>query len=264
MPKLWSYREFMDWKPVYPKSIIGGGVLREGTKAVMFGMYKSLKSMLGLNLAFSVADGVPWLDLSTAQTSTLYIQAEDPEALFHERFHEMGLNWEGFQGNHDLPIFLHSDLSFKLDSSAGLKRTHELIEQSEAGLLIIDPIYKIMSGSMLDVNHVIHFVDAIDSLISQYNLTVLLLHHTRKSTPMAATVPNTEAAWGADDLYGSVVFPAWFTSVLRVSRKKRPDLQHELLTVNFDVVRYAKRPLEELEVIFDRDTMLFNVPKVVL
>ena len=80
-----SAKEFAEWQPPELKSIIPGGILPLGINAMIWGDQDTFKSWLMLDLAFSVAEGRPWLVFPTEQHKVILINAELPKAGFHER-----------------------------------------------------------------------------------------------------------------------------------------------------------------------------------
>lgn len=253
--KVHEFAEFEDWHPVYPASMLGRGLLYQEGKAILYGRYKSFKSLLALDLSFSVADGVPWLGFNTPAggRNVLYVQSEVPHSLLHKRFFKM---WDGRKDGSSRPvnkIYLATDPYLKLDMTAGYTLLDELIEKTEPGLVILDPVYKLMSGNILDPNSVRGLLDALDGLIAKHEVALMLIAHPRKSA-------MEETEWGSDDLLGSVFFSAWADSIIKVTRHvTKEGKPTNNLTVDFGIARYAEDILEEKEVVLVEDTLQFRL-----
>jgi len=253
-------QEFLAWKPIYPDILIGDGLLYQQNKAILYGKYKSLKSMLTLNLMLSLANGKEWLGFATNPqgASVVYLQLEMPHSLLHKRVVKMIQGWSSkYRAISDStktiqPIWIWSEPYLKLDRPEGIKTVETYLEKYRPGLLILDPLYKLMSGNILDPNSVRTVVDNIDLLIDRYKCAVLLAHHPRKSA-----IDTGDMDWGSDDMLGAAVFSWWADTVMKITRKGEKD-RNVILQLNFDVVRYAEDELEDREVIFNRETLLFD------
>jgi len=254
--KVHGFREFRDWKPVYPPCIIGKGVLYKQGKAMLYGRYKSFKSLLAMYLLTAASDGVPWLGYETPSegVSGLYVQAEMPHSLLHKTFFKMWSGWtKGANGAEPLVLpTLATDFQLRLDMPSGLETLDKLIGERKPGLVILDSVYKMMAGDMRDSDAVRHFLNNMDRLIDKHGFALLLMAHSRKSA-------MEENEWGSDDLLGSVFFSAWADSVIKVTRQVTREGKPTLdLTVDFSVVRYAEELLGEEEVALDEKSLQFR------
>jgi RecA-family ATPase len=252
-----EFKDFIDWKPVYPDSVLGKGLLYQEGKAIMYGRYKSFKSLLSLFLTLCVSDGVPWLGFDTPKggRSTLYLQAEVPHSLMHKGFSKMWGGWTTNGARPSNPMFLWTEPYMKLDTTKGHDRLDQALSATCPELVVIDPVYRFMAGNILDPNSVRGLLDSLDGLIAKHKIALVLVAHPRKSA-------IDEGDWGSDDLLGSVFFSAWADSVIKVTRltTKEGKLTNRM-KVNFDVVRYAEDLLEEQEVILDESNLQFNLSK---
>lgn len=252
-----SIKEMMAWEPTYPDAIIGGGVLYEESRGIMYGKYKSLKSLLAQFMALCIGDGREWLGFKTPSTgcSVLYLQIEMPHRFMKGRTEKMLSQWPGedtAQRAHMLDqIVIWSEPFIKLDTTEGMSLLNKNLVKYTPRLLIVDPLYKAMSGNILDPNSVRSFLDALDRTISVHKCSIFIVSHTRK---------GAFEEWGSDDLLGSVFLSAWADSVIKVTRGDVSPTAPGIIPikVNFDVLRHAEEPIEEMEVLFDSKTMLFE------
>ena len=232
--------DFLAWKPTASISYIGSGLLYEQTRAVIYGRYKSYKSLVVARLALSLANGDPWLGFQTQETgiTALYLQIELSHKMLQTRIKKM---WPG--GNRPkVEPYLWTEHFIKLDTDAGLKQLDDALTKVKPQVLIIDPVYKILSGNILEASSVQKLLDNLDIMIATHNCSVVLVSHTRK---------GTYEEWGSDDLLGSVYFSAWADTLIRLERSTTG------LKATFEVVRHAEVELPSREFILDRDRLDF-------
>lgn len=196
--------------------------------------------MLAIRFCVDVSNGDDWLGFKTTKSSVMYLQLELPNQMLQTRIRKMIVG-----GKQHAPLHLWTEPSIKIDSDVGYKRIKEMIDKFKPQILVVDPIYKIVSGDMLDTRHVQNLVDWIDKLIEECGLSIMLVHHTRKGTFEES---------GSDDMLGSVIFSAWADSVIKVTRKL--DKQ---IVVNFDVVRHAEKEIKAKVLNVDLDLLNFKL-----
>lgn len=250
-----SLREILDQPPYYPHSLVGGGLLYENTKMIIYGRYKSLKSMMGLDLAFALAGGTQWIGFDTPKegSKVLYLQLELSAPLFRSRLTKTWSFRETMMDSELSNSVARKNLHFwtqhwlKIDQPQGVAILDHYLEEIQPDVLIVDPLYKVVTGNLLTVLDMQKLVDALDILIGKHECSVILISHTRKG------LMGMEE-WGSDDLIGSFVFSAWADTVLKVERKGG-----DRLSVKFDVVRHAEEEIEPKEVQFNRDTLELTV-----
>lgn len=233
-----NLRDFLEWEPEFPTPILGKGIMYAGTKVILYGKYKSMKSMIVQRMGLDIANGQPWLGIDTPQNgaSVLYLQLEIPHTLLQRRIKTMTAGrWSTKK-----PIHLWTEHFLKLDTPLGMTKLRKQLTIHRPDVLIIDPIYKVLSGNILDAQSIKGLLDNVDTLIGEFGVTVVLVSHTRK--------PQQEEVigWGSDDLIGSMFFSAWADSVIQVERSQGK------LRLRFDVVRHAEEEIEPLTVNIDK------------
>lgn len=231
--------EFLAWKPEPLKSYIDKGLLYERTRMIIYGKYKSLKSMLVQDLAIALAKGEPWLGINTNPegTSVFYLQLELSEVLWQRRV----VRRIGGEVKTKKDLVFWTEHFLKIDSDTGMGVIREYLDEFKPQVLIIDPLYKVMAGDMSD-NHAIQGVsDSLDKLLNDYRLSIILLHHSRK--PGA----NETKQWGSDNMLGGTLLSAWGDSIIEVNRET------DGLRIDMEVIRHAEEELSAINVRMTKD-----------
>lgn len=237
-----SYQDIMLWRPPPVKDVIGGGILYEGTKLVIFGLPKRHKSVVAQQLAFCVAVGTQWLGFPTERMVVGYVQGEVPRPMFRLRTLKMGRN----QTVPDGYLYFMTDMTLKLDRDSGMKDLCHNIETIKAQLLIVDPIWKFTSGS--EEANLLHFTDNMDYLIKHYGMTIVLIHHARKEK---STMAGDVIDQGGSELRGPVL-EAWADGIIRI----RGDIESDERTLDFEL-RHAEQFVPRMDIKLDRSRLWF-------
>lgn len=164
--------------PTEPPALVKG-VLEEGGKAIISGAPKTYKSFLMISLGLAVATGTEWLGCECEQAPVAYLNLEIGSAQFMRRIFDMasssGLDKNLIKNN------------FKVIEVDGYATMHQfvdcLIDNREiegCKLLIIDPLYKIFSGSENSQEDMAAFFSEIDRVIDALGCTVVVVHHHSK------------------------------------------------------------------------------------
>lgn len=249
--------EFLDWQPEYPEPVIGGGVLYPQGKVFIYGKKDSLKSMTSMGLGMCLVCGYPWANLEIpGGDRVLYLQFEITHPMLHKRVAKMCGAWKQEHGHIQEirdEMLVWSEPFLKLDNNMGRGILIDKLRRYKPTVLIVDPIYKALSGNILDPNSVRTLVDSLDSLIDLFKISLILIHHTRKGSLEDQPTEYDPS----DDMLGSAVFSWWADSIIKVKRKGGMGTK-ETLELTFDKVRHAEETLTKREVIFDRNTLLFH------
>jgi hypothetical protein len=164
--------------PDDPGLVAGGLLIRRGL-GIIGGSAKLGKSSLVLNLVLERAAGQPWLGFATSPGVTLVVQAEIPEPQLQKR---LGIMLKGRALPPVGAVHFVTDRRIKLDRPEGLARLRQIIERLRPDLLILDPLARFMAGDENATRDMGAIVAALDELIQDYDLAVLLVHHTGKQS----------------------------------------------------------------------------------
>ena len=219
--------DFLTYTPVLPTPVIGSGLLYTGSRAIIYGKYKSLKSMLAMWCALKISRGERWLSYDTVASDVMYLQLEIPNPMLQSRLIKMISGLPSTLSRHKMWIW--TEPTIKLDMEAGYGKLDDMLTKYKPKVLIIDPIYKVVSGDLLSTQHIQKFVDWVDTLVDKHQISVILVHHTRK---------GAYEDWGSDDMLGSVIFSAWADTIMKIERRQNTEV-----VIRFDVVRHATEEL---------------------
>jgi hypothetical protein len=179
---------------------------------ILAGAPKSLKTWLALDLALSVATRTPAVGTYPvpAAGAVLLFAAEDTPPAVRARLRGMaaqrGLSLE------QAPIHLVLAHALRLDQEEDQQRLDATVARFEPKLLVLDPfvrLSRIDENSSQEVSSVLAYLRALQR---QRQVSILVVHHTRKASP------NEGRAGLA--LRGSGDFWAWSDSTLYLRRQE--------------------------------------------
>jgi len=244
-----SLGEFLAWKPPYIEQVIGNGILIPQGKAIIFGPYKSWKSMTAIDLAFRLATGSPWLGFDTTLSTVLIIQLEIPKAAYQKRVNKY------IFGNKLSPmnnLFLLTTQQLKLDKGWGIALLEQWIAEVKPQVIIVDPIFKVVSGRLTDEYDVRQFTDRMDEIIEKHKVSLILIHHEGKDI----IVEGERFDRGADASFGSAVFGWWCDTAIEL-RTISPG--SNIVTISFPLLRLAEDEIKPIVVEVNRSNLVFNI-----
>lgn len=155
------------------------GVLRQGHKMLLAGPSKAGKSFALIELAISIAEGVPWFGWPCAQGRVMYVNLELDRASCLHRFRDVyeaqGLKPEHLQ---NIDIWNLRGKSVPMD-----KLAPKLIRRAKSKnyiAVIIDPIYKVITGDENSADQMAHFCNQFDKVCTELGCATIYCHHHSK------------------------------------------------------------------------------------
>lgn len=180
LPDPESLTDFWDNMPVLAPPLIEG-VLRQGHKMLMAGPSKAGKSFALIELCIAIAEGIKWLGWQCTQGKVLYVNLELDRASALHRFKDvyqaLGLPPQNI-GNID--IWNLRGKTVPMD-----KLAPKLIRRSaKKGYIavIIDPIYKVLTGDENSADQMAHFTNQFDKVATELGASVIYCHHHSKGS----------------------------------------------------------------------------------
>ena len=159
------------------------GLLRRGHKLLMCGPSKANKSWGFINLALSVATGTEWLGYPCTRGRVLYANLEVDAHSFEHRIDKVwqARRLDAYAGNLDIINLRGKGMGAEALADAIVG---ELAPRGYA-LIIIDPIYKILTGDENSAGDMSKFVGQFDRIAEGTGASVAYIHHYAKGTPGA-------------------------------------------------------------------------------
>lgn len=238
-------KELIAWHPEEVPYIISDGIFNVQNNLIIFGQFETWKSWIAMHLGYTVSNGSSWFGFDTNPYSSLLFQLEIPQTQLRKRVVKY------CKGNNAYPenVWLWTRMFMKLQGPGLLELKHWL-DKLKPDILIVDPIYAAMAGDLTNNVDADKFIQNINILKESYNMSIVLISHTRKTQ-------FTEAgpiAHGAEEMIGSSLFEDWADTILKTSK-----VDDDLIKIEFTKVRHAERILKPMLVRIDRQNLRFKV-----
>jgi RecA-family ATPase len=240
-----TIKELLAWQPPQQQYIIDKGIFLPQSKLILFGRWQTWKSMLVIHTAITLATGNPWFGYNTKQSSVYVLQTEIAEKELRTRIHKYVTNNQLYPDN----VYLRTEHYIKLDKAYGGADVEKELKESIPQVLIIDPIYSVMSGKIVDEYDIRKLTDWINIIIDRYKVAVILVHHDRKPI-----VVGGEIYTSADDMFGSSILLDWCDTSIRTTNTNKDG---EVI-LSFEKVRHAEDELKPIRVRITRATLKFE------
>ena len=155
------------------------GILRQGHKMLIAGPSKAGKSYSLIELCCSIAEGMPWLGWKCAQGRVLYVNLELDRASCLHRFKDIytAMGWAP-KNIQNIDIWNLRGKSVPMD-----KLAPKLIRRASKKnyiAIIIDPIYKIITGDENSADQMAAFCNQFDLVCTELGCAVIYCHHHSK------------------------------------------------------------------------------------
>lgn len=165
----------------YPAPLVED-VFYPGDKVMIAGRSKAGKSFALIELCCAVAAGAKWLGKQCRRGKVLYINLELKQRDRRKRFKHvrdaMGISAVDVEGGvHYLDLRGKSAPLEQLSNSI-IRRA----SKNAYDIIIIDPIYKVISGDENSAEHVSQFCNQLDKLAETLNCAVVYCHHHSKGS----------------------------------------------------------------------------------
>lgn len=155
------------------------GVLRQGHKMLIAGPSKAGKSYALIELCCAIAEGKTWLQWQCAQGKVLYVNLELDRASCLHRFRDiytaMGWNPDNIA---NIDIWNLRGKSVPMDKLAPRLIRRALKKNYIA--IIIDPIYKVITGDENSADQMAAFCNQFDKVCTELGAAVIYCHHHSK------------------------------------------------------------------------------------
>lgn len=211
---------------------------------IIFGRWQSFKSMLTNHAGYCIAMAQDWLGMPTQKANTLIVQTEVPEVQFQDRWQKY-IQHAGIVPSN---LYMMTEPFIRLDNPKHMTALQQEIVRTQAQVIILDPFYRLFSGNITDNFQIQYLLDKFDELIARYNISLIMVGHTRK-TQHGITIQD----WGQELIGGSYIMD-WVDTAISAHVTS-----HDRVRISFDKTRHAKTELKPIMVQFNRSTLQFTV-----
>lgn len=178
LPEVESLSDFINNPPELADCLIEN-VLRKGHKMLISGPSKAGKSFLLLELCVAIAEGKEWLGWQCSQGRVLYVNLELDRASCYHRIKDV-YNTMGIEpvnaGNIDMWHLRGKAMG--MDNLAPRLIRRAIKRQYSA--VIIDPIYKVITGDENAADQMAKFCNQFDRVAAELGCAVIYCHHHSK------------------------------------------------------------------------------------
>ena len=174
--------EFMDVPlanpPAVPPELIKG-IVRVGHKMLISGSSKAGKSFLLMELAVALSEGIKWLGFQCKKSKVLYINLEIDRPSFINRFVEIykAMKLQP-KHSHDIAIWNLRGEAMPLDKLVPILVRR--IKNQGFDAVIIDPIYKVITGDENNASQMGAFSNQFDKICKEAGVSAIYSHHHSK------------------------------------------------------------------------------------
>lgn len=178
LPPLVSLSDYKDNPPVLPEELIEG-ILRRGHKMLISGSSKAGKSFLLMELCIAIAEGTKWLGFQCRKGRVLYVNLEIDPASAINRFLKI---YEALHlpMNHsdDIEVWNLRGHAIPLDQL--VPRLINRVKGHNLDAIVIDPIYKVITGDENNASEMGQFCNQFDKICSETGCASIYCHHHSK------------------------------------------------------------------------------------
>jgi RecA-family ATPase len=164
--------------PAVPPELIKG-IVRVGHKMLISGSSKAGKSFLLMELAVALSEGIKWLGFQCKKSKVLYINLEIDRPSFINRFIEIykAMKLQP-KHSHDIAIWNLRGEAMPLDKLVPILVRR--IKNQGFDAVIIDPIYKVITGDENNASQMGAFSNQFDKICKEAGVSAIYSHHHSK------------------------------------------------------------------------------------
>lgn len=155
------------------------GVLRQGHKMLIAGPSKAGKSFALIEMCIAIAEGRKWVNWQCTKGKVLYVNLELDRASCLHRFKDVytSLGWNA-NNLKNIDIWNLRGKSVPMDKLA--PKLIRRAAKKDYIAIIIDPIYKVITGDENSADQMAHFCNQFDKVCTELGCAVVYCHHHSK------------------------------------------------------------------------------------
>jgi len=198
-------------------------VLPNRSKLLIGGEYKTFKSRVVLDLAFSVATGANFLGEYPVLDpgDVVYFNGEVDEETMREWLRAIANSRRPevlARGNRDTKLYLINVADVNLSSPKGEEFVELVLKNSKPRLVVFDPLYSFSGEANLNsADEVGRILQSLNKIKLEHDCGIVLVHHERK--PQYTNTGREVTKRVQHKLAGSQVFTAWYEAYWSLRRK---------------------------------------------
>ena len=191
-----SWMEWVDWieaqddnlpqfdnfasitRPELPPVVIAG-ILRKGHTMMLSGPSKAGKSFALMELAVAIASGGSWMGWRCVRGRVLYINMELAQESCINRFFDINERY-GIGQAAMSNIQIWNLRGFRLNMHDLTPKLISRLRSDPVDVVILDPIYKVMSGNENDMESATRFLSYVDKVCVEIGCSLIFCHHHSK------------------------------------------------------------------------------------
>jgi RecA-family ATPase len=178
LPEIKCLADFIEHPAKQPPELIKG-LLRQSHKMLVSGPPKAGKSFALMELAVAIAEEQKWLGFQCTKGRVLYINLEiDPsstENRFRAIYDALKIPWSGGK---DIFVWNLRGYAMKMDELA--PKIIQKIRKFEVSVVILDPIYKVITGDENNASEMGYFCNQFDRICADAGVSMIYCHHHSK------------------------------------------------------------------------------------
>ena len=178
MPDIVTLGDVLANMPTLAPELIEG-IVRVGHKLLISGSSKAGKSFLLMQLAIAISEGTKWLGFQCKKSKVLYVNLEIDESSFAHRFDTIYKAMK-FTPKHknDIKIWNLRGKAMPLDKL--VPKLIRKVKDDGYGAIIIDPIYKVITGDENNASDMGAFSNQFDVICNETGAAAIYSHHHSK------------------------------------------------------------------------------------
>jgi len=197
-------------REMYSSEPLIEGLVWERDNIFIVGTEKVGKSILALQFAFALTSGQPLFGEYRVKypLTVLYVQTEGKLGDTKDRITNMLKINECDTKNLFIAFFPH--LALDTEHGMGVFIDHINLREIRPKVIILDPLYHSMKGSLIDEEDSRKMTANLRELSERYEATIIVIHHTHRPIRFEGRVIDE----GDNSIFGSFVWKAWADHVL--------------------------------------------------
>ena len=181
------------------------------------------------------------------------MQAEVTESNYINRLISYSRNMNGLMPDN---IFMDNDVTMDLSGLEGMNLLQTDIEEVSPDVIIIDCLYKIVSGSVSNEIDLKKVITNIDRIRQSHNIAFIFIHHPRKDQ---STEAEEYIGKGIEEMLTSSIFGNWLDTVVKVTSVPPHQDQPDTVRLDFQKIKNARQAISPIQVRFNRDRAQFTL-----